>query len=232
MTDPIQAHSSKRIVPFYRRWYFWLTALATLATLYGGWRWMVTPHVNPHPQKKVVVRGVFPYERGWELRIRRDFSTRNSLCDVTARVFLIFPMADVARETWIEIPVIREGDNRYTFTYYEDHFVPGLCEWAGRFTSFGIFQNGKNLQGGAILGLNRQYNQITYECHWSDRLVPGVSKSARERRLACSNELGRTNRFDPELAHNDVNFIFIPKVRYDYYDTNGRIQSTWKEGDE
>jgi hypothetical protein len=231
MTDPIEAHSPKRVVPFYRRWHFWLTALAMLATLYGGWRWMVTPHVNPHPQMKVVVRGVFPYERGWELRIRRDFSTRNRLCEITARAFLIFPMANVARETSIEIPVVREGDdNRYTFTYYEDHFVPGLCEWAGRFTSFGIFQDGKNLQGGAILGLNRQYNQITYECHFIDTEVRSIQGIQVQRGVVCSGNVDRS--FDPSRADNEVNFTWMNKVLYTRIVSPGHSETIWKEGDE
>ena len=217
-----------------RRWRKRITLLALLlglAAWYGAWRWMVTPRVNGQPQKKVVVRGVFPYDRGWDLQIQTSFYTRNPECKRTARAFGIIPMAEVAREAWADIPVTREGGNHYSFVYYEDYFAPGHCDWRLRYVYSHLFQDGKWEQGSsALMGLNRQNNQLSYDCHYKDSLNPGMGRDAREINLVCSNYGQPNNGFDPRIADNEVNFIFNPKTLYSYYSPSGEIKSKWIEG--
>lgn len=210
-----------------------LGLVTLLAVLYGGYRWAVTPHVNPNPTKKVVVHGQFPYDRGWDLQIKTSFYTKNPRCDVTARAFLIFRMADVSREAWVEIPVAREGGNSYSFTYYEDYFQPGFCEWDQRFVYSHLFQD-KEWQHGnsAILGLNRQYNQINYECHYLDKLTPGMGKNTREKSVVCGDDNEKPHNFNLRRTDNEVNFAWKSKVLYEYYGSDGHRELTWKEGEE
>ena len=209
---------------------FWVGPVGLLLTIYGAYRWTVTPHVNADPKKKVIVHGVFPFDRGWDLQIKTSFYTKNPKCDKTARAFGIFPISEVSRETWLEIPVVREEGNRYTFTYYEDYFEPGYCEWEERFVYTHLFKEGKWESGNkAILGLNRQYNQINYECYYQDRLVPGRGKEAREKIVTCFDNLGRDNRLDSNRTDNEVNFVWNSRILYEFYDSTGRIDSIWKE---
>ncbi|HRP74047.1 MAG TPA: hypothetical protein PK725_01045 [Rhodocyclaceae bacterium] len=228
MTDPIEAHSSKRVVPFYSRWHFWLTALATLATLYGGWRWMVTPHVNPHPQKKVVVRGVFPYERGWELKALMNFYTHNPYCQTTARVFLIFPMAQVSRAQRVDIAVTREGANRYSLIYYQDHFLPGWCEWRFGGSSPVILVDGQSVGGGGFGDDRRNYHQVNYECHYIEYDLPRV----KEKHIVCGDDSEQPHQHDPERTDKESNFVWKNKVLYTHLVSPGHSETIWKEGEE
>lgn len=211
---------------------FWLIVLLLLAVgTYFVRQWMYTPQVNPHPKQKVVVRGVFPYDKGWDLKITTSFYSSNPDCQIAATAFFFFKAADVSREVFVEIPVTREAGNRYSFTYYEDYFSPGYCKWAQRFVYSQQFVNERFWGRGAILGLNREYNVINYECSWTNMLTPGVSKNAREMLFKCFDHSGRNNRFDPQIEDNEVNFNFSSMIDYDYYDANGRIQSKRVEGE-
>lgn len=210
-----------------------LVVLATLITLYGSYRWTVTPHINPNPTKKVVVRGQFPYDRGWDLQIKTSFYTKNPQCDVMARAFSLFPMAQVAREVWADIPVIREGGNRYSFIYYEDYFLPGYCLWEQRFVYSRKYLDGEWEHGNtAISGLNSQHNQVNVECTREDNLVPGRGIEVRRKVVVCFDHLGRNNRFHPQIEGKELNFLVNPKNRYEYYDAAGNRTFTWKEGSE
>lgn len=51
---------------------------------------LTRPTDNPQPQKKIVVRGSFPYDRGWDLRIEASYYSKNPTCKQTARAFFIF----------------------------------------------------------------------------------------------------------------------------------------------
>jgi len=224
---------SPRRVRRSRRW-LWLGLVGVLvvSAVYAGYRWAVMPRLNPHPVKKVVVRGVFPFDRGWDLQPRMSFYTRNANCKKTARIFFIYPVADVAREEWVDIPLVRKGGNRYIFTYYEDHFLPGQCDWELRFVYTHLFQDGQWAHGSdAIMGLNRQFNEINYECHYMNVLTPGRGKDAREIHIVCGGDKDKPHRLNPQLTGNEVNFIWKSKILYDYYATDGRIESTWKEGE-
>lgn len=125
---------------------------------------LTRPTDNPQPQKKIVVRGSFPYDRGWDLRIEASYYSKNPTCKQTARAFFIFPQAEVSREAWRTIPVIREGDSRYRFEFFEDAVSPGFCEWSMRFVNYRIYSAGKEIQGGAILGFPGRFNVIRYGC--------------------------------------------------------------------
>lgn len=210
-----------------------LGLLLTMIVLYVGYRWMVTPRINPHPTKKVVVHGLFPFDRSWDMQIKTSYYTKNPQCEVTAKAFLLFPMAQVAQEMWVDIPVIREGGNRYSFTYYEDYFLPGYCMWEQRFVYSRKFLDGEWEHGNtAISGLNSQNNQINYECTLEDNLVPGRGSEARRKVVVCFDHLGRNNRFHPQIEGKELNFLVNPKIRYEYYDAAGNRTFTWKEGNE
>jgi hypothetical protein len=142
-----------------------LIAFAAIFLLAALVHYLVTrPTDNPQPQKKIMVRGSFPYQRGWDLRIEASYYSKNPTCKQTARAFLIFPQAEVSREAWRTIPVIREGDSRYRFEFFEDAVSPGFCEWSLRFVNYRIYSAGKEVQGGAILGFPGRFNVIRYGC--------------------------------------------------------------------
>jgi hypothetical protein len=210
---------------------FWLIVLAILALLtFAVQHWMFTPLINPNPQQKVVVRGTFPYDQGWDLKITTSFYSSNPECKVAARAFFLFKAADVSRKVFVDIPVTREGGNRYSFTYYEDYFTPGYCKWKQGFIGSEQLVKGRWWSGRSINGLNQgKYNVINYECSWMSMLLPGISETAREMMFNCFDHLGKNNRRDPLVKDNQLNFNFNPKILYQYYDTHGRIESKWVE---
>ena len=220
----------------YRLWrkrLFWLIGLALLAVgTYTVRHLMFTPVINPNPQQKVVVRGSFPYDQGWDLRITTSFYSSNPDCKVAATAFFFFKAADVSREVFVDIPVTREGDNRYSFTYYRDHFTPGHCKWKLRFAYSEQLVKGEFWGRKAIRGLRSEQNVINYECKWRSMLAPGISKTARMMMFNCFDHLGKNNRHDPLVKDIELNFNFNPRTLYEYYDTNGDIQSKWVEGEQ
>jgi hypothetical protein len=122
------------------------------------------PVNNPQPQKKLLVQGSFPYDRGWELKIEASYYSSNPTCRQTARAFFIFPQAEVTREAWRTVSVMRDGGNRYRFEFYEDAVLPGFCDWQLRFINYVIAHDSKEIQGGAILGFPGRFNVIRYSC--------------------------------------------------------------------
>jgi hypothetical protein len=142
-----------------------LLTLASLFVLAGLVHYLVTrPVDNPQPQRKQIVQGSFPYDKGWELRIEASYYSNNPTCKQTARAFFFFPQAEVSREAWRTIPVVREDGNRYRFEFYEDAIQPGFCDWKLQFVYYRVFSNGEKVQGGAILGFPGSYNVIRYGC--------------------------------------------------------------------
>lgn len=207
---------------------YWLGPLVIVALIILGHRWVMAPIVNTNPTKKVVVRGVFPYDRAWDLRIKTSFYTENPTCKVTARAFFLFPMADVSREVWVDIPLIREGGNRYSFTYYEDHVQTGFCNWKQRFVYSQLFQDGKWQSGAsAILGLNGRYNKINYDCHYIDLMTPGLGKGTREKRVVCGEHKEMPSRHDLQIVDNEVNFIWRNVTLFDRFSSSGKREMVW-----
>ena len=75
-----------------------LTLRCALVVAAAMLHYLVTrPVDNPQPQKKQIVQGSFPYEKGWELRIEASYYKvlHNPTCRQTAR-FLHFPQAEVS----------------------------------------------------------------------------------------------------------------------------------------
>lgn len=209
-----------------------LLLFVLLALSLIGCRWAISPHWKPNPTKKVVVRGVFPYDRGWDLRVHTSFYTNNPTCKVTARAFFIFPIADVSRETRLEIPVTREDGGRYSFTYYEDYFQPGFCDWEQGFVTVQQFQDGHWQPGSsAILGLNHQFNLINYECHYINLLAPGLGKDAREKSVVCGENKERPSQRSPLVADNEVNFTWKAKTLYERLSSSGQREMVWAASD-
>lgn len=234
MNDFKNSASLASIYGLWRKPLFWLISLALLAVgIFAVRHWMYTPHINPHPQEKVVVRGSFPYDQGWDLKINTSFYSSNPECQVAARAFFFFKAADVSRKVFADIPVTREGGNRYSFIFYEDYFAPGHCQWKQGFVGSKQWVKGQWWGGENINGLNQgKYNVINYECSWGSRLRPGVSKTAREMMFNCFDHSGKNNRRDPLVKDNELNFNFNPLINYDYYDANGRMQRKWIEGEQ
>lgn len=142
-----------------------LLTFAAVFLLAALTNYLVTrPEDNPQPKKKLLVQGSFPYEKGWDLRIKASYYSRNPTCRQTARAFFIFPQAEVTREAWRTVPVVREENNRYRFEFHEDALLPGFCDWQLQFVHYVVTKNGKEIQGGAILGFPGRYNVIRYGC--------------------------------------------------------------------
>lgn len=124
----------------------------------------VRPIDNPQPKKSMFVQGSFPYDKGWDLKIMLSYYSRNPTCRQTARVFFLFPQAEVSRQAWRTVPVIRQEGNRYRFEFYEDALRPGVCDWQLRFVNYVITQGGREIMSKGILGFPSHYNTIRYSC--------------------------------------------------------------------
>lgn len=167
-TDEIQSADNQQTKK--QHIWHWITThklisiLAVLVALGLGHYWLVHPADNPRPEKKLTVRGSFPYDKGWDLAIDVSYYSKNPICKQTARAFFIFPQAEEARGAWRSLPVIREGDKQYRFDFFEDAVLPGFCEWTLRFVNYTIYEKGREIQGGAILGFPGRYNTIRYHC--------------------------------------------------------------------
>lgn len=158
------------------------------------------PVDNPQPQKKLVVQGSFPYDRGLELRVEATYYSESVNCRQTARAFFIFPQAEVSREAWRTVPVVREDGNRYRFEFYEDAMLPGFCDWRLRFVFYRIYKEGKKVQGGAILGFPSHYNVIRYGCS---------NVRGDPNRYACLE--GDNHWKDPARTDHQIDFIWEEK---------------------
>lgn len=178
-----------------------LLSFAAVFLLAALVHYLVTrPVDNPQPQKKLLVQGSFPYDKDWELRIEASYYSRNPTCRQTARAFFIFPQAEVTREAWRTVPVVREGGSRYRFEFFGDAVLPGFCDWDLRFVNYIISKDGKEIQGGAILGFPSRFNVIRYGCS---------NVRGDPNRYAC---LEGDNRWkDPARTDHQIDFIWEEK---------------------
>lgn len=208
LPDPEAGKSSNAVdsalgAPTPRHW-IWrhklIVAVGIVLSLGFGHYLVMRSVDNPNPQKKVVVRGSFPYDRGWDLRIDISYYTKNPTCKQTANAFFIFPQAEVARGAWRSAEVTREGDNQYRFEFYEDALSPGFCEWALRFVNYRIYSDGKEIQGGAMLGFPSNFNTIRYTC--SGVKMPRTN----ETKVACFE--GNDRRRNELQSDNLIDFIW------------------------
>lgn len=193
------------------RRYWALVAMTIAGVLLLGHHWLMTPRVNPNPTKKVIVRGEFPFDRGWELRFAQSFYTRNPLCKQMARVFFFIPQAEVSREAWAP-PIVPThlSDSRYEALYYEDYILPGFCDWTERFVYYRIYSGGERISGAALLGFPDSYKEINYECF--THTLPVNTDAKYESGLVCRERFGRrSGSFDPSLPHGEVNFSWKEK---------------------
>lgn len=178
-----------------------LTTIAVIGLLIYGYNALMNPTVNPHPIKKVVVRGKFPYDKGWELRIQQSFYAKNPSCNQTARIFFFIPQAEVSRERFLPPAAVKRLDaSSYETEYFEDYFLPGFCEWVPYFTSYRIFSGEKLIQGGAMLGFPNLYNRIDYGC--------SSIKMPRTNELATACYEGNNRSFDPSRKDGEINFFW------------------------
>ena len=184
-----------------RRYRIALAILVFAISLFYGYFWLLSPSVNPNPHKKVVLRGAFPFNRGWDLRIQQSYFAQNPTCNQVARVFFLIPQADVSRERMLPlISVSQLPGFRYEVEYFEDHFLPGFCNWQANFTYYRIYANSNIVQGGAMLGLPNMYNRIDYDCR--DIQMP----KTRELVMTCHE--GNNRSLDPSRKDNEVNFFW------------------------
>ena len=197
-----------RAIAWPRRYKVVVTVFAVIVSAFCGYRWLMTPTINPNPTMRVVMRGRFPFDKGWELRIARSFHTQNSLCKRTARVFFFIPQAEVSREKSLPfiVPTRLDG-SRYEVEYYEDYFLPGFCDWTPGFASYYILQREEILNGAALLGFPHRLNKMNFSCFmWT---VPVRTPNKIESRLVCSEGLDQKNSsFDPSSPYGEVNFTW------------------------
>jgi hypothetical protein len=154
------------------------------------------PEDNPQPRQRRLVQGSFPYDRGWELRIETSHYSRNPACRKTAKAFFLFPQAEVTRQAWRTLPVMRDGGNRYRFEFFDDAILPGECDWQLKFVNYVIVKDGKDIQGGAMLGFLR-FNVIRYGC---------ANVRGETERFACLQDDNRRN--DPTRTDQQIDFIW------------------------
>lgn len=181
-----------------------VTILGFLALYLGGEYLLMSPFVNPFPTKKITVRGVFPYDRGWELRFRKEYFTKNPSCKQTARILFIFPQAEVNRHQNVPITVRRDGGNQYSFEYYEDYFLSGFCEWSPGFLFYGIRVNQRAGNDVAMLGFPERLKGIDYACRAKARM-DYISKN-----LVIWADCFEEKKYglDPSRPHNEANFTW------------------------
>lgn len=149
--------------------YKWLwAALALIVCAVYGYAWLMHPKINPNPVEKITIRGVFPFDKGVELRYQQGYYTRNPLCSYMARAFFIFPQARVSREMSLPvIPVKRTSENSYEAEFFMDQVSPGFCEWTLRFVHFLVFYEGQLAGTSALLGFPTVVNSIKFNCAFS-----------------------------------------------------------------
>ena len=186
-----------------------LLTFAVIFLLAALVHYLVTrPVNNPQPQKKLLVQGGLPYAKDWNLEIEASYYSQNPTCRQTARVFFIFTQAEVSREAWRTVPVLREAGNRYRFEFYEDAVLPGFCDWRLRFVNYVITKDGKSVQGGAILGFPGRFNVIRYGC---SNITSTYFKSPDrtpviETGVACYE--GNNHWKDPTKTDYQIDFIW------------------------
>jgi hypothetical protein len=115
-----------------------LGIFAALVIAFHAYQWWITPRLNENPSKVFEISGAFPFDQGLDLTLTAYYSTNSIPCRQMARVFLIFPAAEVNREIRVHLPITRVGQNRYTTKVALDHYAGGACEWAWAGMSYKI----------------------------------------------------------------------------------------------
>lgn len=178
-----------------------LAVLVLVPSSLYGYLWLMSPRINPDPQKRITQRGVFPFDRGWDLRVQQSFFAQNPTCSQIARVFFLIPQAEVSREQILpSIAVTRLAGSLYEVEYFEDHFLPGFCDWTPNFTYYRIYAKGVIVQGGAMLGFPHKYNRINYDC--------GGMRMPKTNELVTTCYEGNNRRFESSRKDAEVNFFW------------------------
>ena len=92
------------------------------------------PKVNPNPQKRVRIHGVFPFDKDMSLKLYAQYANDNPSCDIVYRSFGIFEAARTKKTVDVLLEIRRLEGNAYEAYYDQDHFLAGYCEW--RFNLF------------------------------------------------------------------------------------------------
>ena len=124
------------------RRYWVVTLILVLGLVYFGYQWLISPHINSDPKRKILIRGQFPFSQGLDLKLDINFRSRNPACKHTGRAFLIFPTAEVDRRSRQIISVKREDGDHYSAEVTLDYFLPGFCDWQHDGMGYG-FSGGK-----------------------------------------------------------------------------------------
>ena len=121
-----------------------VTLILVLGLVYFGYQWLMSPHINSDPKRKILIRGQFPFSQGLDLRLHVTYQSRNPICKQTVRVFWIIPATSTKVDSLsaFYIPIRHESEDRYSAEVIVDHFLPGFCDWQYGGMAYG-FAGGK-----------------------------------------------------------------------------------------
>lgn len=130
----------------------------------------MTPKVNPHPTKKVRIRGKFPFDENITLKLVANYQNGNPKCDTVYRTFG-FVATTIPKNYDINITTFSQEGNDYNAILYKDYFVSAKCNW--QLMSISALVESKNKQiivngGTTLVGYvdkNIPNQKITANCY-------------------------------------------------------------------
>lgn len=162
-----------------------LTIILVGVVLYQPYSWLMGPSLNSQPTQKIVIRGSFPFSKGFDLVLDASYTSKNPTCRQMARTLLIFPAAEVNRNIDVPVPVQREGEDRYRAEVVLDYVSPGFCEW--KFSGMGYRVTGNKQSDTGVSGLGdipHRANNAEMVCRYRqvlkfDRLIVACDRKIK-----------------------------------------------------
>jgi hypothetical protein len=187
-----------------------ITTIIILGLLFVGYRWLMSPHINPDPKQKILIRGQFPFSQGLDLKLHVTYQSRNPICKQTVRVFWIIPATStkVDRLSALYLPTRREGEDRYSAEVMLDHFFPGLCDWQYGGMGYG-FSGGKIGPSSITHGMSPfpvQKKTLTYVCGY--QVVSNSSITTPSITVVSCDFPVMTKDATPTGSNAELNFIW------------------------
>lgn len=112
--------------------------------------WVFTPRLNPNPQDPITIRGVFPFDKGYDLVFDQGARTTAPWASVVCGGFgLTRGWKGFACRGGYETFLPKKIDCcHYEITLYRDHYLPGIAGWENNGFGFNSAVQGKPLIGG------------------------------------------------------------------------------------
>ncbi len=180
----------------------------------------MTPKINPYPTKKVRIYGKFPFDKNVTLRFMANYQNGNPKCDTVYRTFG-FVDAVVKKKENIDIHIVKNNQDNYEAFFYQDYFLPGVCEWKiYSLENWTHWDRDSGVSFVKIVDSNIDKKNILLECNIKNIQI-FYPKEKKEKYLSCfplktkdlKEPLNEMPYYEVSKFQNNIEVNFINKRR-------------------